>query len=115
MDGRISLGNLLVDLDGHLVWVGGQRVELTHLEFRALVLLATRASFVVPSRQLAEALWGPAADERAPHLRGLISRLRRKLHGMHPWQIRTVTKRGYGLFPCQDEGRDPAAPPQVTA
>jgi DNA-binding response OmpR family regulator len=105
MDGHISLGNLLVDLDGHLVWVGGQRVKLTHLEFRALLLLATRAGFVVPSRELAEALWGPAADERASHLRGLISRLRRKLHGMHPWQIRTVTKRGYGLFPCQDEGR----------
>lgn len=98
MNGRIVLGNLLVDLDGHLVWVGGQRVGLTYLEFRALSLLARRSGFVVATEELAEAVWGRPADGRNDHLRGIISRLRKKLQGLHPWQIRTVRKRGYGLI-----------------
>lgn len=98
MDRRIRLGNLVVDLDGHLVLVGPRRVELTYLEFRALSILARRAGLVVPAEDLARAVWGHARDGQTERLRSLIHRLRKKLRSMHPWQICTARKRGYGLI-----------------
>lgn len=93
----ITLGNLTVDGERYEVWVGGRRADLTYVEFEILSCLARNAGKVVPHERLVEAVWGGGETGGARKLRVHISRLRKKMAASHPWQISTVTKRGYSL------------------
>ena len=97
MVSHVTLGNLTVDRDRYEVCVGGQRVDLTYVEFELLFCLARNSGRVVPRASLLEAVWGNGSEGDARKLTGHISRLRKKIRESHPWRIRTVTKRGYAL------------------
>jgi len=56
MVSHVTLGNLTVDRDRYEVWVGGQRVDLTYVEFELLFCLARSSGRVVPRGNLLEAV-----------------------------------------------------------
>ena len=94
--GRLELGELLIDLAAHRVWVAGAELELTPLEFRLLVLLATRADRVQTREALLEEVWGLSADTNTRTIDTHVKRLREKL-GTASRYLETVRGVGYRL------------------
>jgi DNA-binding response OmpR family regulator len=71
--------------------------RLTRLEFRLLYVLVSNREQVVPSDTLIERVWGYESRGDAELLRGLISRVRRKVERdpQNPRYIETVSSLGY--------------------
>jgi DNA-binding response OmpR family regulator len=93
----ISAEGLRIDLGRRLVEVGGNRVQLTYVEFELLRILASNPGRVYSRRMLLEALWG-GADYREPrtidvHVRHLREKLERD--PADPGYILTVRGVGY--------------------
>src|SRR5213594_2275567 len=93
----ISAEGLTVDLARRVVEVGGERVQLTYVEFELLRILAAHPGRVYSRRMLLEALWG-GADYREPrtidvHVRHLREKLDRD--PAEPEYILTVRGVGY--------------------
>jgi DNA-binding response OmpR family regulator len=93
----ISAEGLTIDLARRLVEVGGNRVQLTYVEFELLRILASNPGRVYSRRMLLEALWG-GADYREPrtidvHVRHLREKLER--NPADPEYILTVRGVGY--------------------
>ena len=75
----ISAQGLTIDLARRVVEFGGNRVQLTYVEFELLRILASHPGRVYSRRMLLEALWG-GADYREPrtidvHVRHLREKL----------------------------------------
>ena len=93
----ISAEGLTIDLARRAVEVGGERVQLTYVEFELLRILASHPGRVYSRRMLLEALWG-GADYREPrtidvHVRHLREKLERD--PADPEYILTVRGVGY--------------------
>ncbi len=93
----ISAEGLTIDLARRAVEVGGERVQLTYVEFELLRILASHPGRVYSRRMLLEALWG-GADYREPrtidvHVRHLREKLERD--PAEPEYILTVRGVGY--------------------
>ena len=58
---------------------GGEARRLTQLEFRLLYTLMTNRGQVVPLDVIVERVWGYTGEGNQDLVRGLISRLRRKI------------------------------------
>lgn len=88
----LVLGDIVVDLVGRGVEVGGAKIALTTKEFELLAHLVTRRGEAVSREQLMDAIWGDAyvAISRTldVHMTGLRSKLGR------PGAIATI--RGFG-------------------
>lgn len=71
--------------------------RLTQLEFRLLYVLMTHRDQVIPTEVLVERVWGYTGEGNRDLVRGLISRLRRKIEpdADHPHFIETVPGVGY--------------------
>ena len=94
---RVTLGNLTIDRDRFEAWIGGKRVSLTFVEFDLIGELARSAGKVVARPHLMKAVWGVDSSSGDRKLTVHMSRLRKKLLGSSPWQIETITRRGYSL------------------
>jgi DNA-binding response OmpR family regulator len=93
----ITAEGLAIDLSRRVVEVGGERVQLTYVEFELLRILASHPGRVYSRRMLLEALWG-GADYREPrtidvHVRHLREKLERD--PAEPGYILTVRGVGY--------------------
>jgi two-component system KDP operon response regulator KdpE len=97
---RIEIGDLVVDLAAHAVWVGGEEVHLTPIEFSLLRVLASNRGLLLTHRQLLLEVWGPQYTDATPLLRTHIANLRGKLQraGQDPSLIRTDAGIGYRLI-----------------
>jgi len=88
---------LEIDLDGRVVWVGGQEVELAPKEFDLLALLAAHPGRVFGRETLLERVWGYdyLGDSRTVDVH--LQRLRRKIEPdtQEPRYILTVRTIGY--------------------
>ena len=102
---RISFGNVTIDRDRFEVWVGGERIELTFVEFELLFVLARNAGKVVPRSRLLLAVWNERSTGQDRKLTVHMSRLRKKLRGSDCWRIETVTRRGYALTPVPEPSK----------
>jgi DNA-binding response OmpR family regulator len=96
-DDVITAEGLTIDLSRRVVEVGGERVQLTYVEFELLRILASHPGRVYSRRMLLEALWG-GADYREPrtidvHVRHLREKLERD--PAEPEYILTVRGVGY--------------------
>jgi DNA-binding response OmpR family regulator len=96
-DELITAEGLTIDLSRRVVEVGGERVQLTYVEFELLRILASHPGRVYSRRMLLEALWG-GADYREPrtidvHVRHLREKLERD--PAEPAYILTVRGVGY--------------------
>jgi two-component system KDP operon response regulator KdpE len=97
---RLELGDLVIDLDKHLVLRGGQPLRLTPKEYDLLAVLARNAGRVVTHRQILTAVWGPAHHDDTQYLRVFVGQLRTKIEPdpSNPTIIRTEPGAGYRFF-----------------
>jgi two-component system KDP operon response regulator KdpE len=82
--GRVAVGSLVLDIAGHVVTIGGVRVELTPREFEVLKVLVTHAGRLVTHGRLLRAVWGSAYSEESHYAHVYVSQIRRKLSAADP-------------------------------
>jgi DNA-binding response OmpR family regulator len=85
------------------VVVAGQEPQrLTQLEFRLLYVLMTNREQVVPTEIIIERVWGYSGEGSRDLVRGLVSRLRRKVepNPENPKFIQTIPGTGYCFLPA---------------
>jgi two-component system KDP operon response regulator KdpE len=75
----IEVDGLVVDLAAHAVWLDGEEVHVTPIEFSLLRVLASNRGLLMTHRQLLLEVWGPEHADATPLLRTHIANLRRKL------------------------------------
>lgn len=92
----LRVGDLEIDLLGHSVSRGGQRVEVTTREFRILTYMARNAGRVLTRSMLLENVWDYHFDPQTNIIDQHISNLRQKLElGDARPLIHTVRGMGY--------------------
>jgi two-component system KDP operon response regulator KdpE len=95
-DPDITVGDLRVDLGRRQVWIRGNEVHLTPIEYKLLAILVKHAGRVLTHRQLLREVWGPNASEHVHYLRVYMGQLRHKLE-LTPGRPRhLVTEPGVG-------------------
>ncbi len=91
---ELRFGALHIDQPGHRVWVAGDEVQLTALEFRLLLTLLTRKGRVQSRETLLSDVWGIDADVTTRTVDTHVKRLREKL-GSAAAYIETMRGVGY--------------------
>ena len=97
----IEYGGIKIDREAHRVWVDGEEVELTALEFRLLVTFYERRNRVQSRGTLLDDVWGLSPDLSTRTVDTHVKRLREKL-GPRGEYIETVRGVGY-RFTAQPE------------
>ena len=107
-DARITIGDLVVDLERRLVTLRGNEVHLTPTEYALLKYLAVHAGKVLTHTMILNEVWGPGYSDSAV-LRTAMNQLRAKLddHGATPL-IRTEPRIGYRLLEPDVEADNPS-------
>ncbi len=100
-DGRLEVGDFIVDLDKRQVTVDGSEVHLTPKEFDLLLYLMRHAGKVMTHRALLGAVWGGDYTEQTEYLRVFIGQLRKKIEAdpATPRYILTEPWVGYRFNP----------------
>lgn len=91
----ITLGDLSIDLSGHLVKVKGVEVKLTSKEYEFLKILALNAGKIVTQTQILTEIWGPNNENNSHYLRVYVAQLRKKVEEPLGQKI-IVTESGIG-------------------
>jgi two-component system, cell cycle response regulator CtrA len=107
----ITIGDLIVNLEKHIVDVAGTRVHLTGKEYQMLELLALRKGTTLTKEMLLNHLYGGVGEPGLKIIDVFVCKLRKKLanasHGKN--YIETVWGRGYLLrAPLESEAKIPA-------
>jgi two-component system KDP operon response regulator KdpE len=89
-------GDLRVDLAGRMVWLAGQEIHLTPIEFKLLSVLVRHRGRVITQGQLLKEVWGHGSDEQAHYLRNYIHHLRHKLETDPARPVYLATEPGVG-------------------
>lgn len=100
---RVEYDGLVVDLDGYVLRVNGQRIETPPKELQLLYCLAANPNHVYTRDQLLDEVWGFEyyGDSRTIDVH--IKRLREKLDGVSDkWALRTVWGVGYKFAVPED-------------
>jgi two-component system, OmpR family, KDP operon response regulator KdpE len=94
---KLTLGNITVDLDAHLVERAGKEIKLTPTEYKLLVTMLKNVGKVHTHRYLIREIWGPAQVVESHNLRVLMASLRRKVEAdsSRPKHLLTETGVGY--------------------
>jgi two-component system phosphate regulon response regulator PhoB len=90
----IEFDKLRIDRGAHRVWVDGDEVELTALEFKLLLTLYERRSRVQTRTALLESVWGSDAGVSVRTVDAHVKRLRFKIGAARDY-IETVRGVGY--------------------
>jgi two-component system response regulator MtrA len=92
----LEIGDVTIDVAGHVVSRGGVPISLTPLEFDLLAALARKPGHVFTREQLLEHVWGyrHAADTRLVNVH--VQRLRAKIEPDPEHPVLVVTVRGVG-------------------
>jgi two-component system phosphate regulon response regulator PhoB len=99
--GKVAVGRLKVDGDGHRAWVDDEELALTALEFKLLLALLTRRGRILTRDQLLDTVWGIRADVTTRTVDTHVKRLRQKLG---PAGDYIETRRGIGYRFRPDAG-----------
>jgi DNA-binding response OmpR family regulator len=96
---RIEVGELVIDKRRHEVTVGGNRVELTPLEFHILERLASEPGRAWSRNDLLDEVWSTEYEGYQRNVDPHINRLRRKIEPdpKNPSYVLTVRGVGYKL------------------
>ena len=93
---RLHVGGLEIDLATQTVFIHGESMRLTSLEFKLLTTLARQAGAPVERQTLLTEVWGYAANTDSRTLDSHVRRLRAKL-GPLAVKLETVPGAGYRL------------------
>lgn len=98
---RLSAPGLEVELDTRRVFLTGQEITLTRMEFELLLALMERAGKVVERELLSQMVWDSGESFYDPTITSMISRLRKRLQdaGESPIYIETIRGIGYRFIP----------------
>jgi two-component system phosphate regulon response regulator PhoB len=103
-----EFGVLRIDREAHRVWVAGDEIELTALEFKLLVTLYERRNRVQSRSALLDGVWGSEAKVSARTVDAHVKRLREKLLAARDY-VETVRGIGYRF------AEDPVADADVSS
>lgn len=98
---RLRHGPIEIDREAHRVYVGGDEIELTRIEYRLLEVFVERRGRVQSRRQLLQAAWDTNARIETRTVDMHVARLRSKL-GDAGALIETVRGVGYRLSATAD-------------
>lgn len=100
VEATLESGGLKIDFEARQVFLNGEEVRLTPIEYRLLALLARHAGKVLTHRAMLEGVWGPAYEDSTHTLRVHMGAIRQKIEPdpSHPRFIRTETGVGYRLM-----------------
>jgi two-component system phosphate regulon response regulator PhoB len=90
----VEFGALRIDRDAHRVWVDGDEIELTALEFKLLVTLYDRRNRVQSRGSLLDHVWGIDTKISTRTVDAHVKRLREKIGSARDY-IETVRGVGY--------------------
>lgn len=93
-DEPIEFGALRIDRAAHRVWVGGEEVDMTPLEFRLLLTLYDRRNRVQTRASLLDDVWDVQAELTTRTVDTHVKRLREKLGRARDY-VETVRGVGY--------------------
>jgi two-component system KDP operon response regulator KdpE len=93
---RFRVGELTVDLEARRVFMRGQEVHLTPIEYRLLTTFVQHAGKVLTHRFLLQEVWGPGHSEETHYLRVFTASLRRKLEADPARPRYLLTEQGVG-------------------
>lgn len=95
----IEIGNLTINIDTRLVYVGGKEVRLTPKEFDILELLARNKGIVFSIEKIYERVWGEEFYKSDNTVMVHITKIREKLEEdpKHPMYIKTIWGVGYKI------------------
>jgi DNA-binding response OmpR family regulator len=96
VDDVLEHGALRIDRSSRQVTVSGDAVKLTKIEFTILERLLDKGGAVATRQELAEACWGPYAEDGGHTMSVHIANLRKKI-GCDGSQVTTVRGIGYRL------------------
>lgn len=101
----VRMGDVVIELEQHLVTKGGQPVELTPTEFKILELLAVNPGRVFSRLQIAEQTQGYSFESYERTIDAHVKNLRRKIEDnpKEPEYIQTVYGVGYRMAGNQNE------------
>ena len=97
-----QFGDLKIDIDSHEVYVDGELVNLTALEFKLLIQLVDRRGRVQSREQLLADVWGYSAEVSTRTVDTHIKRLREKLGTMGKY-VQTIRGVGYKFSRSPDQ------------
>ncbi len=102
-------GNLRINYTSGLVFVDGQEVHLTPIEYKLLCLLARNTGKVLTRNYILKEVWGNALDCNTQSLRVFMASLRKKIERPpdQPTQIQTHVGIGYRLMRISDQAASP--------
>lgn len=95
-DPVVVVGDLEVDVPGHVARVRGTEAKLSPIEFALVRVLAQHAGQIVTHRSILREVWGPQAEEQSQYLRVHFTHVRRKLAGAGMAQADIVNEPGIG-------------------
>lgn len=93
--GVLEFGDIAMDVDRHVVYKGGEEVDITPKEFDILQYFLENQNKVVKREELSAHVWGQEYLESSRTVEIHVQRLRKKV-GLNE-ELRTVTKVGYIL------------------
>ncbi len=94
---RFGGGDLIINRAEQTVFVHGQEVQLSPIEYNLLLFIAERAGRIIPVRTLFDAIWGSMAETGPEGVKWYIWRLRQKIETdpQNPRFILTERGKGY--------------------
>jgi len=106
----IRFGRLTIDVGAHRVWVDGQELSLTPLEFKLVCTLYERRNRVQSRGALLDDVWGASQENMTRTIDTHVKRLREKLGdvGAYIETVRGVGYRFVGSPPGTSGGEAPS-------
>ena len=93
--GKVTVGELEIDENKRTVTMGGEKVHLTPIEYKILVILVQNIGKVLTHDYMVKEIWGPYANEKQT-LRVNMANIRRKIE-INPGEPRYIlTEMGVG-------------------
>lgn len=98
---RLEVGDFVMDLDAHQIFVRGEQVHLTPKEFEILSYMLKHHGTVMTHKALLTAIWGANYSEQTEYLRVFLGNLRKKIEAnpSEPKYIKTEPWIGYRFIP----------------
>jgi two-component system, OmpR family, KDP operon response regulator KdpE len=76
--GIVTVGGLVIDENKRIVTLAGEKIRMTPIEYKIIVLLAQNIGKVLTHDYMVKEIWGPYADEKQT-LRVNMANIRRKI------------------------------------
>lgn len=98
-------GGLMIDYSAGCVFVDGEEVHLTPMEYKLITLLAQNVGRVLTHSYILKKVWGSAYENDIPSLRVFMATLRKKIEqdSAHPRFIQTHIGVGYRMIRMEGE------------